>query len=131
MIFPDVIKAVSMSVTVDCTLIDSIYVYDTSAPTLLITEDIPEQLLQSHGLTSKSWRKAQLEDPTLSVIVRCLETGLPAPLKRNVYPSFDGRYLKEWDIMLLSNGVLHCKVVLNGQHFLQLVLPPFFREDIF
>ena len=130
-IFPDVIKAVSMSVTVDCPLIDSVYVSDASAPTPLITEEIPEQLLQSHGLTSKDWRKAQLEDPTLSVIVRCLETGLPAPLKCNVDPSFDARYLKEWDKLLLSNGVLHRKVVLNGQHFLQLALPPVFREDIF
>ena len=69
-IFPDVIKTVSMSVTVDCPLIDSVYVSAASAPTPLITEDIPEQLLQSHGLTSKDWRKALLEDPTLSVIVR-------------------------------------------------------------
>ena len=130
-IFPDVIKAVSMSVTVDCPLIDSVYVSDASAPTPLITEDIPEQLLQSHGLTSKDWRKAQLEDPTLSVIVRCLKTGLPAPLKCNVDPSFDTRYLKEWDKLLLSNGVLHRKVVLKGQHFLQLVLPPVFREFFF
>ena len=130
-IFPHVIKAVSMSVTVDCPLIDRVYVSGASAPTPLITEDIPEQLLQSHGLTSKDWRKAQLEDPPLSVIVRCLETGLPAPLKCNVNPSFDGGYLKEWDKFLLSNGVLHHKVVLNGQHFVQLVLPPVFRKDIF
>ena len=33
--------------------------------------------------------------------------------------------------MLLSNGVLHRKVTLNGQNFLQLVLPPAFREDVF
>ena len=53
MIFPDVFKAVSMSVTVDCPFIDSVCVSDTSALTTLITEYIPEQLLQSHGLTSK------------------------------------------------------------------------------
>ena len=76
------------------------------------------------------WRKAQLADPTLSFIVSCLEAGLHAPLKRNLDPAFDGRYLKEWDKMLLSNGVLHHKVVLNGQDFLQLVLPPAFRENI-
>ena len=60
-----------------------------------------------------------------------LETGLPAPLKRDVDPAFDKRYLKEWDKLLISNGVLHRKVVLNGQDFMQLVLPPVFREDIF
>ena len=83
-----------MSVTVNCPLIDSVYVSDASAPTQLITEDIPEQLRQSHGLTRKDWRKAKLDEFTLSVIVNCLETGLPAPLKHNVDPSFDGRYLK-------------------------------------
>ena len=130
-LFPDVIKAVSMSVSVDCPFIDSVYVSDDSEPAQHLIQDIPEQLLQSHGLTSKDWRKAQLDDPTLSVIVRSLETGLPAPLKRDVDPAFDKRYLKEWDKLLISNGVLHRKVVLNGQDFMQLVLPPVFREDIF
>ena len=32
--------------------------------------------------------------------------------------------------MLLSNGVLHRKVTLNGHNFLQLVLPPAFQEDV-
>ena len=40
-------------------------------------------------------------------------------------------HIKEWDKLLLSNGVLHRKVTLNGQNFLQLVLPPAFREDVF
>ena len=33
--------------------------------------------------------------------------------------------------MLLSNGFLHRKVTLNGQNFLQLILPPAFQEDVF
>ena len=33
--------------------------------------------------------------------------------------------------MFLSNGVLHRKITLNGHNFLQLVLPPAFREDVF
>ena len=78
-----------MSVSVDCPFIDSVYVSDDSEPAQHMIQDIPEQLLQSHGLTSKDWRKAQLDDPTLSVIVRSLETGLPAPLKRDVDPAFD------------------------------------------
>ena len=90
-IFPDVIKAVSMSVSVDCPFIDSVYVSDDSEPAQHLIQDMPKQLLQSHGLTSKDWRKAQLDDPTLSVIVRSLETGLPAPLKRDVDPAFDKR----------------------------------------
>ena len=33
--------------------------------------------------------------------------------------------------MLLSNRVLHRNVNLNGQKFLQHILPPAFREDVF
>ncbi|MCG8032585.1 MAG: DDE-type integrase/transposase/recombinase, partial [Candidatus Thiodiazotropha taylori] len=130
--FPDAIKAVCTSVTAkECPLVDSISVSDTSESFVPSTEGISEQLLQEHGLTAKDWRKAQLADPTLGVIISRLESGLPAPSKRDIDPSFDGRYLKEWDKMLLSNGVIHRKVVLNGQDFLQLVLPPAFREDVF
>ena len=120
-----------MSVTAECPLIDSVYVSDALEPTPPFTKCISEQLLQSHGLTNMDWRKAQLADSTLSFIVSCLEAGLHAPLKRNLDPAFDGRYLMEWDKMLLSNGVLHRKVVLNRQDFLQLVLPPAFWENIF
>ena len=105
-----------MSVTAGCPLIDSVYVSDASEPTPPFTECISGQLLQSHGLTNMDWRKAQLADSTLSFIVSCLEASLHAPLKRNLDPAFDGRYLK---------------VVLNGQDLLQLVLPPAFRENIF
>ena len=48
-------------------------------------------------------------------------------LKFSADPAFAWRYLKEWDKMLLSNGVLHRKGMFkNGQHF----LPPVFWEDI-
>ena len=49
-IFPDVIKAVSMSVTAECPLIDSVYLPDALEPTPPFTECISEQLLQSHDL---------------------------------------------------------------------------------
>ena len=80
--FIDVVSTVSMSVTVNRPLIVSVHVSDASEPNRLLTEGIPEQLLQFYGLTSKDSRKAQLDGPTMSVIVHCLE-------------AFDGRYLKE------------------------------------
>ena len=88
-----------------------------------------EQLLQTHGLTAKDWRKAQLQDLSLNFVIKCLEAGLSAPSRHSHDQAVDAKYLKEWDKMLLSNGVHHRKVTLNGQNFLQLVLPPAFRED--
>ncbi|MCM8885689.1 MAG: DDE-type integrase/transposase/recombinase, partial [Candidatus Thiodiazotropha sp.] len=94
-------------------------------------DDIPEQLLQAHGLTCKDWRKAQTDDPTLNLIISHLQQGSRVPAKRTLDKAFDTRYLKEWDRMYLSNAILHRKVILNGQDFQQLVLPPVFREDVF
>ena len=92
---------------------------------------IPEQLLQAHGLTTEDWRKAQLDDPSLHFIISQVQEGSRVPAKRTLDPAFDKRYLKEWDKLKLSNGVRHRKVVLNGQDFLQLVLSPVFRDDVF
>ena len=53
-IFSDVIKAISMSVTAtECTSIDISYVSVARDSTQPFAEDISEQLLQAHGLTSK------------------------------------------------------------------------------
>ena len=51
-IFPDVIKAVSMTVTAECPLIDSVYVSVTSEPTPPFTECISEPY--KHGLEKGS-----------------------------------------------------------------------------
>ena len=121
-VFPDVIKAVAMSVAAtECPFIDSVYVSEASDSTPPFTDDISEQLLQTHGLTAKDWRKALLQDLSLSFVNKCLEAGLPVPSRRSLDQAVDAKYIKEWDKMLLS----------NGQNFLQLVLPPAFREDVF
>ena len=131
-VFPDVIKAVSMSVTaMECPFIDSVYASEASDSTPPFTEDISEQLLQTHCLTAKDWRKAQLQDLSLSFVIKCLEACLPAPSRRSLDQVVDAKYINEWNKMILSYGVLHRKVTLNGQNFLQLVLPPAFREDVF
>ena len=43
----------------------------------------------------------------------------------------DTRYFKEWEKLYLSNVVLHRKTTLNGQEFLQLVLPPGYQDIVF
>ena len=116
-----------MSVTAtECPFIASVYVSAASDSIPPFTEDISEQLVQTHGLTAKHWRKAHLQDLSLNFVIKCLEAGLPSPSRHSLDQAVDAKYIKEWDKMLLSNGVLHRKVTLNGQNFLQLVLPPAF-----
>ena len=61
---PDMINAVAMSVTaMECPFIGSVYVSEASDSTPPFTEDISEQLLQTHGLTAKDWRKSKATIP--------------------------------------------------------------------
>ena len=132
-VLPEVLKALSFSLTVEnCPLIESMALSDSSAsiPPLLQPE-VSEQQLQAHGLTSKDWRTAQQETPTLKLIMDRIEQGLDAPAKKDIDPSIDTRYFKDWEKHYLSNGVLHRKTSLNGQEFLQLVLPPGYQDIVF
>ena len=105
----------------ECPFIDSVSEASDSTPPFT-DEDISERSPQTHEMTAKDWRNAQLQDLSLSFVIKCLEAGLQA---------IDAKYIKEWDKALLSNQVLHIKVSLNGHNFLQLVIPPAFREDVF
>ena len=131
MIFPETLKAIShsLSVTEDCPLVESVAVSDSHASTQV--DDIPEQLLQTYGLTSRDWRKAQLKDPCIGYILHQLETGSNVPAKRDLDQTVDVRYLKEWDKLYADQGVLHRKVSLNGQEFQQVVLPSVFHDEVF
>ena len=55
----------------ECPFIDSVSEASDSTPPFT-DEDISEQLLQTHGLTSKDWRKAQLQYLCLSFVIKCL-----------------------------------------------------------
>ena len=96
-----------------------------------VVDDIPEQLLETYGLTSKDWRKSQLNDPCIGFILNQVQTGSKVPAKRDLDQTIDVRYLKEWDKLYVEQGVLHREVNLNGQNFKQLVLPPVFRDGVF
>ena len=89
-IFPEVLKAICQAVTVSSPLVDSVAL--TSVPT---SDSIPDQML-SHALSSKDWRKAQRNDPTLKNIIDQLEAGsrVFAP-QTHTSPSVDRRYFKD------------------------------------
>ena len=84
-------------------------------------------------LSSKDWRKAQRDDPTLRCIIDYLQTGsrVSASQTRSS-PEIDRRYLKDWDRLFLSeDGVLYRKAVINEQQFQQLVIPLEYRDTVF
>ena len=116
----------------NCPLVESMALTDTSAAVPpLIQPEVSEQQLQAHGLTSKDWRTAQQATPSLKISMDRIEQGLDAPAKKDVNPMVDTRYFKEWEKLYLSNGVLHRKTTLNGQEFLQLVLPLGYQDIVF
>ena len=113
--------------TVSSLLVDSVAL-KTSVPS---SDSIPDQML-SHALSSKDWRKAQRNDPTLKNIINQLEAGsrVLAP-QTHTSPSVDRRYFKDSERLFMSHDVLYRKVTLNEQEFEQLVLPMAFREVVF
>ena len=97
-----------------------------------VTEDIPEELLMTHALTSKDWRKAEREDPTLKLIIDNLQTGSRIPVQHvQNNPMIDRRYFKDWEKLYLCQDVLYRKAELNGQEFQQLVIPLPYRDVVF
>ena len=126
-IFPEVLKAICQAVTVSSPLVDSVAL-TTSVPS---SDSIPDQML-SHAMSSKDWRKAQRNDPTLKNIIDQLEAGsrVLAP-QTHTSPSVDRRYFKDSERLFMSHDVLYRKVTLNEQEFEQLVLPMAFREVVF
>ena len=126
-IFPEVLKAICQAVTVSSPLVDSVAL-TTSVPT---SDSIPDQML-SHALSSKDWRKAQRNDPTLKNIIDQLEAGSRVLVSQTrTSPSVDRRYFKDSERLFMSQDVLYRKVTLNEQEFEQLVLPMAFREVVF
>ena len=134
-IFPKVLRAIAYAQTTrveECPLAESTIISDSpaSVPSLMPVV-IPEQLLQAHGLTANDWRISQMDDPILHFIISRVETGSRVPAKQTLDPTFDVRFLKEWDKLCLSDGILRRKTIINGQDVLQLVLPQKLRYDVF
>ena len=97
------------------------------------TDNIPEQLLEAHALSSSGWHKAQRNDPTLKFIIENLLIGFQVPASQTrLKPSVDRRYLKDWNRFFLSeDGVLYRKAIINEQDFRPLVIPLEYRDTIY
>ena len=131
-IFPEVLRAISQSVTVSveqCPFIECLALTDVVSDR---SEVVPEQLLDTHALSTKDWRKAQRDDPTLKCIIDQLESGSRVSVPQTqTNPTIDSRYFKDWERLYLSQGVLYRKATFNEQEFQQLVIPLGLRDVVF
>ena len=126
------LRAISQSVTVSveqCPFVECLALTDVVTDR---SEVVPEQFLDTHALSTKDWRKAQRDDPTLKCIIDQLESGSRVSVPQTqTNPTIDSRYFKDWERLYLSQGVLYCKTTLNEQEFQQLIIPLGFRDVVF
>ncbi|MEW8586831.1 MAG: hypothetical protein AB2531_13800, partial [Candidatus Thiodiazotropha sp.] len=82
-IFPETLKALSHSMSMqveNCPLMESLVVSGSPPRIPSDADDVPDHLLQAHGLTYKDWRKVQLDDPSLRCIFPLIQEGSGALL---------------------------------------------------
>ena len=131
-IFPEVLKAVSQAVHVTTENSPLVECVALTADPIDSQVEIAENVLQASALSDKDWRKAQQQDPTLNLAIQYLKSGAGKPASQILAnPSYDTRYLKDWDRLYLRNGILYRTGSVNHQEFQQLVVPLSYRDDIF
>jgi transposase InsO family protein len=97
-----------------------------------VTDEIPQDILDTYSLGSKDWKLAQQQDPIVSEVIRHVKAGTRPFATRNLnnFSSLQG-YLREWDNLELKDGVLYKLGIFNDHSYWQLVLPEHLREEIF
>ncbi|XP_053402677.1 uncharacterized protein LOC128557996 [Mercenaria mercenaria] len=122
----DAVKAVIQSALTDGALSDSLSMPDDVTSNEQ-SDSIPDDLLYSYSLSSKDWKKAQKQDQVISTIIDHLNNGTkPAKPDGPMHT-----YTRDWLKLILKDGVLFRKSLVNGYERLQLVLPTNLRIDIF
>lgn len=68
---------------------------------------VPDDVIQAYSLTSKDWRQAQIDDPTIAVLIEHVQKGTrpSAQLATNEQRAVL-KYRREWDKLELREGVL-------------------------
>lgn len=77
------------------------------------------------------WRKVQSADPPIQTIIDYIKNGARPSATRVVADNIDRRYMKIWDQLTLTNGVLYRKTRFQNKEVKQLVLPASIHHDVF
>ena len=128
--FPEILKAIAEGVpTPDVPLVHSLSLH--ASTTDEEEDEVPEDILQSTALSAHDWKKAQQKDHSLSKIIRWIHDGLRPTAQLVETNNMDKRFLRDWDKLILQDGVLYRQVIIDDQSCDQLVVPRQLYLDIF
>ena len=119
-VFPEVLKAISSSITVDSPCSEFLMHPENDEAT---EENVPTDQLKGTSLSAKDWQKAQTADKNIKFMIDHLhkeQKPTPTQIERN---GLDQRYMYEWEKLMLKEGVLYRTAEINGETVDQLVLP--------
>lgn len=133
MLYPDVLKAIlntCQESNEESPLAESVLI--TNAPQIASLEpDIPQEQLKALALSSTDWNKGQADDPVITEVKDIVRGGQkPSAKTIKKENSSVRRYLRDWDKLILKEGVLYRKVTLDGQAYDQLVVPSSVRDIV-
>ena len=105
--FPEVLKAISISVTAlgqNAPYVQTLAI--SAVPDDIVEQDVPQELLETTALRTTDWKQAQLADRNISQIHEYLALGHRS-LNRMVEESkIDKRLFRDWDKYVKENSVL-------------------------
>ncbi len=126
--FPEIIKAISSSISADRPFAEGLAV---SGDTVDTDEAILEDLLESTALRKQDWIKAQRQEPAISCIIDSVNMNRRPSAQQVAVCNVDRRYIREWEKLFIRDGLLYRNATVNGQKCEQLVLPYVLKEEIF
>ena len=97
----------------------------------LIDDDIlePPEVLP-YSVTREEWRRFQLADSTLAIVIQQIEQGKTLNLRDLGLDTAELKvYVSQQDKLVMRQGVLYRRGVVNGQTLFQLVIPASHREE--
>ena len=134
-VFPDVLKAICHSMSVDEDYQPCInMLVDTDKEEIPDTDEadlLTEEQLQATALSSHDWIEAQTKDICLKFLIDCLLEGRKPTADEAEKELVDRRYVSDWEKYKLVDGVLYKKAVYNEEEIDRLCLPKALHEDIF
>lgn len=88
-------------------------------------------MLASTALRTTDWKKAQLDDRSISQILEYIALGPRHTASQLKASRNDRRFFKEWARFRVEEGILLRESAVQGQKVKQLVLPKKLRPDMF
>ena len=133
-IFPDVLKTICHSVTVDIAqqpYVESLTDVDQEQLDPEEASTIQEEVINGTALSAKDWIQAQSEDRNIRFVINSMLEGCKPTTEMADSQDIDRRFIADWEKYHLKEGVLYKKATVSEEEFDLLCLPHKLRDDIF